>query len=149
MKNIIQSLYEQWKIWCGAMLHPLWQVVGLFIWILTSGQRKTWSNLLKAVQGLYKRDEVLQPLCEVGELPQRLHSQSSVMSSGVGFSSIGWISPILQHCDQKGPYYRDRVPTGTFLAIWIPTGSLFICQGPYFQCFGFIHAKNVNSVLQQ
>ena len=25
-------------------------------------------------------------------------------------------------------------------------GSLFIFQGPYFQCFGFIHAKNVNSV---
>ena len=34
----------------------------------------------------------------------------------------------------------------TFLAIWVLNGSLFIFQGPYFHCFGFIHAKNVNSV---
>ena len=50
------------------------------------------------------------------------------------------------HCYQKGPYYRDRVLIRTFLAFWVPIGSLFIFQGPYFQCFGFIHAKNVNSV---
>ena len=24
-----------------------------------------------------------------------------------------------------GPYYRDRVPKGTFLAFWVPIGSLF------------------------
>ena len=40
-----------------------------------------------------------------------------------------------------------RVPIiGTFLTFWVPIGSLFIFQGPYFQCFGFIHAKNVNLV---
>ena len=49
-------------------------------------------------------------------------------------------------CYPKGPYYRDRVLIRTFLAFWVPIGSLFIFQGPYFQCFGFIHAKNVNSV---
>ena len=49
-------------------------------------------------------------------------------------------------CYPKGPYYRDRVLIRTFLAFWVPIGSLFILQGPYFQCFGFIHAKNVNSV---
>ena len=52
----------------------------------------------------------------------------------------------LLHCHQKGPYYRDWVLIRTFLAFWVPIGSLFIFQGPYFQCFGFIHAKNVNSV---
>ena len=35
---------------------------------------------------------------------------------------------------------------GPFLAFWVPIGSLFIFQGPYFQCFGLIHAKNVNLV---
>ena len=50
------------------------------------------------------------------------------------------------HCHPKGPYYRDWVHIGTFLAFWVPIGSLFIFQGPYFQCFGSIHAKNVNSV---
>ena len=40
------------------------------------------------------------------------------------------------HCPQKGPYYRDRVPIGTFLTFCVPIGSLFIFQGPYFQCFG-------------
>ena len=71
MWNIIQSLYEQSQRWCGAMLHPLWQVVGLFIWILTPGQRKTSSNLLKAVQGALQTwwgANTLQPLWEVGEL---------------------------------------------------------------------------------
>ena len=34
----------------------------------------------------------------------------------------------------------------TFLAFWVLIGSLFIFQGPYFHCFDFIHAKNVNSV---
>ena len=34
----------------------------------------------------------------------------------------------------------------TFLAFWVLNGSLFIFQGPYFHCFGFIHAKNVNLV---
>ena len=34
----------------------------------------------------------------------------------------------------------------TFLAFWVLNGSLFIFQGPYFHYFGFIHAKNVNSV---
>ena len=32
-----------------------------------------------------------------------------------------------------------RVPVGTFLAFWVPIGSLFIINGPFFQCFGFIH----------
>ena len=32
-----------------------------------------------------------------------------------------------------------RVPVGTFLAFWVPIGSLFIIEGPFFQCFGFIH----------
>ena len=32
------------------------------------------------------------------------------------------------------------------MAFWVPIGSLFIFRGPYFQCFGFIPAKNVNSV---
>ena len=50
------------------------------------------------------------------------------------------------HCQLKGPYYRDLVLIRTFLAFWVPIGSLFTFQGPYFQCFGFIHAKNVNSV---
>ena len=53
------------------MQHPLWQVDGLFIWILTPGQRKTSSNLLKAVQGPSQTlwgANTLQPLWEVGEL---------------------------------------------------------------------------------
>ena len=29
------------------------------------------------------------------------------------------------HCSQKGPYFRDRVPIGTFLTFWVPIGSLF------------------------
>ena len=52
------------------MQHPLWQVDGLFIWILTPGQRKTSSNLLKAVQGPSQTlwgANTLQPLWEVGE----------------------------------------------------------------------------------
>ena len=40
------------------------------------------------------------------------------------------------HCSEKGPYFRDQVPIGTFLTFWVPIGSLFIFQGPYFQCFG-------------
>ena len=34
----------------------------------------------------------------------------------------------------------------TFWAFWVLNGSIFIFQGPYFHFFGFIHAKNVNSV---
>ena len=34
----------------------------------------------------------------------------------------------------------------SFLAFWVLNGSLFIFQGPYFHCFGFTHAKNVNLV---
>ena len=41
---------------------------------------------------------------------------------------------------------RTRSLIRTFLAFWVLIGSLFILQGPYFHCFGFIHAKNVNSV---
>ena len=40
------------------------------------------------------------------------------------------------HCSEKGPYFRDRVPIGTFLTFWVLIGSLFIFQGPYFQFFG-------------
>ena len=35
---------------------------------------------------------------------------------------------ILVHCSQMGPYFRDRVPIGTFLTFWFPiyiSGSLF------------------------
>ena len=52
--------------------------------------------------------------------------------------------PGIMHCQLKGPYYRDLVLIRTFLAFWVPIGSLFTFQDPYFQCFGFIHAKNVN-----
>ena len=34
----------------------------------------------------------------------------------------------------------------SFLAFWVLIGSLLIIQGHYFNYFGFIHAKNVNSV---
>ena len=50
------------------------------------------------------------------------------------------------HCSKKGPYYRDPVPIGTFLTFWVPIGSQFIFEGPYFPCFGLINAKNLNSV---
>ena len=33
-----------------------------------------------------------------------------------------------------------------FWLLGVLIGSLFIFQGPYFHCFDFIHAKNVNSV---
>ena len=35
------------------------------------------------------------------------------------------------------------------MAFWILIGLLFIFHGPYFHFFGFIHAKNVNSVCWQ
>ena len=38
------------------------------------------------------------------------------------------------HCSPKGPYFRDRVPIGTF----------FDFLGPYFQRFGY--TKNIDSV---
>ena len=63
---------------------------------------------------------------------------------GLGIIQCHNLLPL--HCPQKGPYYRDQVPIGTFLASWVPIGSLFILQGPYFRFFGFIYAKNVNSV---
>ena len=56
------------------------------------------------------------------------------------------ICSLPMHCSEKGPYFRDRVPIGIFLTFWVLIGSLFIFQGLYFQCFGSIHAKNVNSV---
>ena len=43
----------------------------------------------------------------------------------------------------NGSLFRDP---GPFLVFWVPIGSLFIFQGLYFQCFGIIHAKNVNLV---
>ena len=42
--------------------------------------------------------------------------------------------------------FWDPGPYRDILAFWGPIGSLFIFQGPYFQCFGLIHAKNVNLV---
>ena len=48
--------------------------------------------------------------------------------------NTGVIRVKIQHCPQMGPY-RD---------LFWHFGSLFIFQGPYFQCFGLIHAKNVN-----
>ena len=41
-------------------------------------------------------------------------------------------------------YLRTGILIWTFLTFWVLIGSLFIFQGPYFQCFGFIHVKNVN-----
>ena len=50
------------------------------------------------------------------------------------------------HCPQKGPYFKDLVLYKDLIGIGVLIGSLFIFQGPYFHCFGFIHAKNVNLV---
>ena len=51
-----------------------------------------------------------------------------------------------EHSLYKGPYFKDLVLNRTFLSFWVLNGSLFTVQGPYFHFFGFIHAKNVNSV---
>ena len=40
----------------------------------------------------------------------------------------------------------SRYSLGFLQGLFLLFGSPFIFQGPYFQCFGFIHAKNVNSV---
>ena len=41
--------------------------------------------------------------------------------------------------------YTSTVPKRVPIIFW-RFGSLFIFQVPYFQCLGFLHAKNVNSV---
>ena len=46
----------------------------------------------------------------------------------------------------NGSLFRDPGPYRDLYGIWVLIGSLFIFLGPYFQCFGLIHAKNVNSV---
>ena len=38
----------------------------------------------------------------------------------------------IHHCQLKGPYYRDLVLIRTFLAFWVPIGSLFIFQDPFY-----------------
>ena len=45
-----------------------------------------------------------------------------------------------------GPYLGTRVPIGTFFGILGPYWVSIYFSGSYFQCFGFIHAKNVNLV---
>ena len=49
-----------------------------------------------------------------------------------------WVIPLcLKRCS-----FRDQGPIGTFFTFWVPIGSLYIVQGPYFQftfaniCFG-------------
>ena len=42
-----------------------------------------------------------------------------------------------------GPYLGTRVPIGTLFGILGPYWVSIYFQGPYFQCFGLIHAKNV------
>ena len=46
----------------------------------------------------------------------------------------------------RGRHTRLRIWDEQACLFWVPIGPLFIFQGPYFQCFGFIYAKNVNSV---
>ena len=29
------------------------------------------------------------------------------------------------HCSEKGPYFRDRVPIGTFFTFWVPLRTIF------------------------
>ena len=38
------------------------------------------------------------------------------------------------------------LPLCPYTDVFLLFGSLFIFQGPYSQCFGYMHAKNVNSV---
>ena len=70
---------------------------------------------------------MVQPGEEEGEGWQRARVLARLGAKQVGSAA---------HCSPKGPYYRDRVPIGTFLTFWVPIGSLFIFQGPYFQSFG-------------
>ena len=65
------------------MLHPLWQVVVLFIWILIPNQCKISS---KPMEGPLQTWIRCSPW-EVGESLERLHSQSSV-----GSNAMGWVS---------------------------------------------------------
>ena len=50
------------------------------------------------------------------------------------------------HCSQKGPYYRDQVPIGTFFDFWGPYWVPIYISGSLFSVFWQIYAKNVNSV---
>ena len=73
-----------------------------------------------------------------------------IIGSNPRLSLRFWGAISLKHCSQKGPYYRDRVPIGTFLTFWVPIGSLFIFQGPYFQCFGkFTQRMSIQSACTQ
>ena len=40
------------------------------------------------------------------------------------------------HCETMDPYLGSLFIGTFFFTFWVPIGSLFIVQGPYFQCFG-------------
>ena len=79
----------------------------LFLNCLKAGmhcsERLLWTSKLK------KRDLVgTQPFYEIGTFGSQNRDPT--------------------HCSQKGPYFRDRVPIGTFLTFWVPiyiSGSLY------------------------
>ena len=69
---------------------------------------------------------------------------SSVIYLAPAGRNQGYWLPPADHCSCTVP--KRVLILRTFLAFWVLIGSFFIFQGPYFHYFGFIHAKNVNSV---
>ena len=122
-KNCSYLKYKNWK-WC---VYP-----ALLLQTITDASRRRKYSPQHLVLGY----TILTQRCSITNLLEENYNIGSAVA-------CSWKHC---HCHPKGPYYRDLVNKGTFLAFWVPIGSLFIFQGPYFQCFGSIHAKNVNSV---
>ena len=146
-KNCSYLKYKNWK-WC---VYP-----ALLLQTITdaSRRRKYSPQHLSPGPEMYNIDPVLSGSWNVPDFLLPPHTASltahlritNLLEENYNIGSAVACSWKHCHCHPKGPYYRDWVHIGTFLAFWVPIGSLFIFQGPYFQCFGSIHAKNVNSV---
>ena len=107
-------------------------------------------EMMYALYSLYTRSTRSTRGCPMASTGLRMLSDSSSTSfshtsASPGTSSClaGWVKTTVS---KRVLILRTWSLIKTFLAFWVLNGSLFIFQGPYFHFFGFIHAKNVNSV---
>ena len=127
----IQMIYIALEVflhyWCHRFYH-------IFIFCCQQVMFIPWNKTNRNGEYLILRLLLFVFLCSVQVIYLQLNVQKNPWLGGTNKQTDQ------QHCSKKVPII------GTVLAFWVHTGPIFIFQGPYFQCFGFIHAKNVNPV---
>ena len=126
-----------------ALLLMVQKILALTVLVLITALAHVYQNIW------YVGSNILA-VCFMGLSSGKVLSVLKVLVDTLHHPLVNRIWTIPGQCGQKGPYFRDRVPMGTFLTFWVPVGPYLYCRVTIFSVLAkFMQRMSIKSACTQ